>query len=117
MRVRVGSPRRLIEEPQAVRNEVIFDHALEMFAEGFFDKSGIIITFHEDSRRKLFDTFGDKPNTIIAHLEKVLQDYAYGVKLLGVSEFIITPPMLDNPKVVLDGLIKAAYERRTAEGG
>jgi len=113
---RLTVSRRLIEEPQFVMKEVIFDHALEMFAEGFFDKSGIIITFHEDSRRKLFDTFGDKPNTTIAYLEKSLQDYAYGVKLLGVSEFIITPEMLDNPKGVLDGLIKAAYERRTAGG-
>jgi endopeptidase Clp ATP-binding regulatory subunit ClpX len=108
--------RRLIEEPEEVMKEVMFDHALESFAEGFLDKSGIIMTFHADARRHLFDTFGDKPNTIIAYLEKSLQDYAYGVKLLGVTEFIITPEMLENPKGVLDGLIKAAYERRSAGG-
>lgn len=108
--------RRLIEEPQDVMKEVIFEHALETFAQDFQDKSGIALTYHPDVRQQLYQTFGDQMNTIIAYLDKNLQDYVYGVKLLGVSEFEVTAEILNDPKGVLDRLIKAAYEKRSAGG-
>ncbi len=113
----VGVPRllvnqRLIEDPQEVLREAIFEHTLEAFAEDFQEKSGVKVKFDVEARERLRAM---EEAQLPGHLKDHLQDYVYGVKLLEVGEFEITAEILMNPKATLDRLIKEAYEQRAGK--
>lgn len=109
---RLRVTKRLIEGPEEVMREIIFEHTLDVFAAEFEEKSGVALKFHPDASRKLEVDFAQNPEELADALRLKLKDYIYGVKLIGVSEFEITTHILEEPTQILDRMIKEAYEKR-----
>jgi len=107
---RLSVSRRLMEEPREVMSEIVFEHTLEAYARDFRDSSGVRLTYHPDVRQNLLASFVLNEDSLDAILRHNLKDYVYGVKLLGISEFEVTPEVMADPAAVLDRLIKEAYE-------
>jgi endopeptidase Clp ATP-binding regulatory subunit ClpX len=102
---------RLIEQPQDVMREIVFQHTLEKFTYEFHLNSGVQLTFQPELRQQLFDQYTDETE-LSKVLQETLKDYVYGVKLMGVSELEVNAEMMKDPAGVLDLLIKVAYENR-----
>ncbi len=104
--------KELIEKQPEVIERIVFEHGLETFAKEFEEKTGVALTYHADTRRHLMQEARKKDGEILQFLQQKLKDFVYGVKLLGVSEFEVTPEILNDPGGTLDRLIKEAYDKK-----
>lgn len=106
--------KELVEKPQIVLQQLIFEHGIKSFADDFLEKTGVNLTYQPEAKKHLQKESSKRNIDVKAHLEKELKDYIYGVKLLGVSDFEVTPEILKNPPKVLDRLIKETYDKKKA---
>jgi hypothetical protein len=63
------------------------------------------------------ENLGGEPARIEERLAEMFQNYEYGMKLAAVQSQKVTPGMLADPDVFLDGMIKKAYEEKGNPGG
>ncbi len=102
----------LMENPQQTLRNVIFDYALQSYAEEFEAKTGLTLKYHPEVRKQLYRASAKQGSDIRGKLEKKLKDYVYGVKLMGIDALEVTPEMLKDPGNVLDRMIKKVYDKK-----
>jgi hypothetical protein len=104
--------KELIEKPEEVLKQVIFDYAIKSFAEQFESQTGVKLSYHKKVLDRLSSEYDEGNGNLGDFLQDKMKDYLYGVKLLGVSKFEVTESILDDPGGALDRLIKEAYDKK-----
>jgi len=101
----------LCESPEVHLAEILNRHAFESFASNFLKHTGIVILFTEDAKTAAREMALKRNIDLTTLLKETLKNYDYGLKLIEIEEFIVTPEVLKNSQSHLDRLIKTSYRR------
>ncbi|MBU1881383.1 AAA family ATPase [bacterium] len=106
---------QLIENPLEVLQDLTFNHSLEFYTEYFESETGIRLSFTDDAKAMITDKVADKESDTTAYLEKQLKDFIFGSKLMGIEELVVSVEILKDPQLVLDRMIKEAYDKKAQQ--
>jgi len=105
----------IVEDPEGMLRETIFDAALDAFRETFREETGIQLHFDEEALYSLkarTESEGIPPDVLC---RTIFKDYSLGLKLIDIESFRVTMDVLDDPKRFLDQTIKTYYGSREKE--
>lgn len=102
--------RDVIEKPEQTLQQLLVRRGTGAFVERFQAAYGIALTFDEEALRVLAKKAAAEHRTVDALCDEFFDDYGHGLKLLGHTAFEITGEAVRQPKVFLDGLVKAFYQ-------
>ncbi len=100
----------LITNPDQILKHLLAEDAVLHIADDFLKEHGIALNFTESAIEHISSIVDMSSTTPYKFLHKILKNYEYGLKLLGLSEFNIDKDLIDNWQEYLDNLIKKAYE-------
>ena len=101
----------ILDNPDHFLSELIEHHAFESFANRFFKQTGIRLEFSAGGIKTAVNLAAERGITLKSFLKDALNDYEYGLKLVGKTKFTVTRSVLANPNGYLDKLIKNSYKR------
>ncbi len=99
----------IVDDPEGMLSETIFNGTLEAFREAFRAEAGIWLNFDEEARcvlRERSEGEGVPPDELC---QAIFKDYSLGLKLIDIESFDVTKSVLDDPKRFLDQTIKEYY--------
>lgn len=105
----------VIENPERALQQLLVKRGTGAFVERFQEAYGIILTFDEEALSVLAEKAATEHRTVDALCQEFFDDYGHGLKLLGHTSFEITGEAVRQPKVLLDGLVKAFYQGVSAQ--
>ncbi len=108
---------KMVEDPESLLEEVIFDGSLDSFREEFHDETDIWLDFNEEAREELRKAAEKDKRSVDEICREIFKDYSLGLKLIDIDAFRVTPEVLRTPKRFLDGIIKEHYGRENRECG
>jgi ATP-dependent Clp protease ATP-binding subunit ClpX len=109
--------RRVIENPARALQELLIGEGVALFLEKFRNTYGIVLTFDQDALLVLGQLATEKGKSVDVLCGELFDDYGHGLKLLGHASFAISVAAVQEPKVFLDGLIKAFYNQQKSKEG
>lgn len=101
----------LINSSEQVINRMIMDSAFKEFAEQFAQDSGIEIEFSEGAIKAINRIALKEGKSVESVLQNILEDYKYGLTLVGKTNLKITNTLIQDPKGYLDRLVKQSYRK------
>ncbi len=104
--------RQIIDNPDQELDELLTNYYIKKFQTEFLTKNNVVITFTEGAIKLLKEQAKEEERPLDEVFKELLENYDYGLKLLGWEEFMIDEQIVKNPKARLEELIKEAYEKR-----
>ena len=94
-----------------------YETEIRTFETSFFEKHGIKISFDKEASALLVGHSIDKKLPISILCEELLQSYEHGLKLVSENinqqDFVLNKEVINNPKIVLEKLVKDSYVSRS----
>ena len=104
--------RQIIDDPDVELDTLLTNYFIKKFQTDFLTKNNVVITFTEDAVKLLKEQAEEQERPLDEVFQELLQNYDYGLKLLGWEEFLVDEKIVRDPKARLEELIKEAYEKR-----
>ena len=108
--------RDVIKNPEYALQQLLVRRGAGVFVERFQAAYGIALTFDEEALLALAQKASTEHCRVDALCQEFFDDYGHGLNLLGHTSFEITAEVVRQPKVFLDGLVKAFYQGDGARG-
>lgn len=105
----------IVDDPAGKLKDMIVEDSLNQFQKRFLIKSGVVIEFTPEARKKLKEDNPDNNGDIKEYLEEAFKDYSYGLKLIGRESFKINLEVLKDPSDYLNKMIKRSYKKKTGK--
>ncbi|MDZ7722579.1 MAG: AAA family ATPase [candidate division KSB1 bacterium] len=102
----------MVEDPDTELENLLTEYYIKKFQRQFLTKNNVVITFTEQAVEKLKEKAANDKQPLDKICSELLEDYDYGLKLLGWEEFSVDESIIDDPKSRLEELIKRAYEKK-----
>ncbi len=102
----------VVKNPTLALQELLVGGGVAKFLAQFEKTYGVELTFDKAALGALAKLATETPVSVEALCQERFNDYGHGLKLLGQTTFTITAPAVEEPKVFLDGLIKAFYNQQ-----
>lgn len=109
---RLNVTRDVCLDPEGFLKEIVNRHAFESYAKRFKTNTGIEIEFSPSAKRMAETTAAAEGISLSRLLEKSLNNYEYGLKLIGRDRFAITERVWRDPQGYLDRLVKKTYKNK-----
>lgn len=100
----------LLRDFERFLGEIVRKNAFEGFVQKFLKQTGIEIEFSSGAIKAAIGISAERGVNLRDYLAEALNDYEYGLKLIGKSRFTITKTVLTDPKGYLDKLVKKVYK-------
>lgn len=100
----------MVENPVKELKSLLTKTDIKEFQTRFLKQHGIVIEFSESAINRLHLLSEKSNQTVIQLLSELLKDYEFGLKLARKNHFRVDEEVLEDPKQVLDGLIKESYK-------
>ena len=101
----------IVNDPERGLTRLLTVESVREYEEEFFRTHGIRLTFSDRALEILGARAQAEGISAGALCRRLLEDYGYGLKLVQRDVFVVTEEVLDDPKGVVDRLIKAFYSR------
>lgn len=102
----------MVDNPNVELDKLLIEYYIKKFQRKFLTKNNIVITFTDKAIKKLKEKAAEEQRALDEICTELLEDYDYGLKLLGWEEFSVDESIIDDPKLRLEELIKKAYEKK-----
>lgn len=102
----------VVKNPSAALQTLLVGDGIKQFLDSFEKKYGIELTFEREALAVLAELSGETDSSVDQLCRQRFDDYGHGLKLLGQATFTIPAEAVREPKVFLDGLIKAFYNEQ-----
>ena len=107
--------RELIQNPEAVANQVLSEETIIAFQRSFLERTGLILEIPDESKAWIKENLPADIQKMSAQLNEMFKNYEYGMKLANQQNLRVTPQLLGSPDTYLDKMIKEAYEKKPKE--
>ena len=102
----------LVENPEQELEHLLMEAPIQQYQEAFLKEHGIRLTFTPGAIQGLADRAKSRGVEVGAMCKELLDDYGYGLKLTHEETFEVTEEMLEDPKGVLNRMIKVFYGKK-----
>ncbi len=102
----------LCNDPEQYLNKMVNRHAFESYSQNFLRNTGITINFSDEAKEILKATAISQSIDLKTYLDERFKNYDYGLKLIELESFDVTPEVIEDTQKYLDRLIKENYHRR-----
>lgn len=100
---------RVVKNPSQALQELLIGEGTAQFLAQFEKTYGIALSFAPEALGGLARLATETDKSVDVLCRERFDDYGHGLKLLGHGTFTIPAEAVEDPKVFLDGLIKAFY--------
>lgn len=102
--------KEVCDDPEGELKKMIEKYAFDRFATNFVHQTGIHIQFSPSAQKLASESAENKGVSLLNFLEECLNNYDYGLKLVGKDSFNVTTKVLQNPQQYLNNLVKRNYQ-------
>ncbi|MDH4128694.1 MAG: AAA family ATPase [Spirochaetota bacterium] len=96
----------LLDNPDIVLEKLLIQDAINRIIDEYIEKHGITLTFTDNAKDSIKLKSKENKLTPYDYCHKILTNYEYGLKLIGLSQFEVTDDVVNNYDHFLDDLIK-----------
>ena len=107
----------VIEDPERSLQQLLVSRGTQAFIARFLETYGIELTFNAEALACLAEKATEEGKSVDKICQDSFDDYGHGLKLLGHASFEITGEVAHQPKLFLDNLVKAFYQRDSEKSG
>jgi ATP-dependent Clp protease ATP-binding subunit ClpX len=107
----------VVKNPKEALQELLIGEGVALFLDQFKNTYEIDLVFERDALVVLAQLASETDKSVDVLCKERFDDYGHGLKLLGHASFSIPKDAVLEPKIFLDGLIKAFYNAQKGKEG